>query len=112
MSVSKIRKRYVAFEVVSRNNFTFQELRSVMLEEAEKEGLNISVLREKYDENTKRGLIRANHTEVLYLRKILDNIQKISDKEVKIKSIGTSGTIRTANIKYLQKAFTKEEEVQ
>jgi RNase P/RNase MRP subunit POP5 len=50
--------------------------------------------------NGKKGIIKCTHTEKENTIKLLNSIKKISLNEVEVKTIGTSGTIKTLIKKY------------
>ena len=101
MAIQK-RKRYIAFEIISENNFTLQEIRNAILREAAKHNLEgVFLLPERYNTEKRIGLIKVGHKSALKLREVLNNMQEINNKQAKIKTLGTSGTVKTASRKYL-----------
>lgn len=53
--------------------------------------------------NGEKGIIKCNHNEKENTIKLLNSIKKISLNEIEIKTIGTSGTIKTLIKKYVNK---------
>ncbi len=99
----KEKKRYVAFEVVSKERLSFNQVKK-LIEEAlfkyigllgtSKAGMQI--LKEKYNNN--KGLIRINHKFTNYLKACFTLI----NKKTIVRSLGTSGILKKAEIKYLR----------
>ena len=98
------RRRYLAFEIVSKSSGinSFKAIANANLIKAGSlKGLKL--LSEKWNSKLQRGIIRINNKYVNDLRSALDSINKINDKEVKIKSVGISGILNKAERKYLIK---------
>ena len=94
------RKRYISFKIVSKEDILFNEL----IEEIQKKIMNydknIDFLRFKLIQFKKNcGIIRCAHTQKGHLIDILNSIDKINEKKVNVKTISTSGTIKSLNIK-------------
>ncbi len=51
--------------------------------------------------NGKKGVVKCSHTEKENTIKLLNSIKKISLNEIYIRTIGTSGTIKTLIKKYI-----------
>ncbi|MBW2963173.1 hypothetical protein KY306_00150 [Candidatus Woesearchaeota archaeon] len=103
----KEKKRYVAFEVISKEKFSFNQVKKAVDEAllkyigllgAGKAGMQI--LPEKYNQN--RGLIRINHKFTDYLKASFALISKINNQKVVVRSLGTSGILKKAEHKYLR----------
>ncbi len=96
------KKRYLAFEVVSKDKFSFTEIKKTILQSC-KEFLGqlgmakagIIVLGDKYERN--KGLIRINHKYVNELKASLALIKKPT-----VKSTGVSGMLNKAYKKYVK----------
>jgi len=58
--------------------------------------------------NGRNGIIKCNHNEKENTIKLLDSIKKILSDEIKIKTISTSGTIKTLIKKYIEKNSNKK----
>ncbi len=103
----KEKKRYVAFEVISKERFNFNQVKKT-IEEAlfkyigllgtSKAGMQI--LPEKFKQN--KGLIRINHKFTDYLKASFTLINKINNKKAVVRSLGTSGILKKAENKYLR----------
>ena len=62
----------------------------------------IQILKEKWNPNMQRGLIRVNNKHVDKLKSALTFIEKINNKEAIVKSVGVSGILNKAEEKYLK----------
>jgi ribonuclease P/MRP protein subunit POP5 len=106
------KKRYLAFEVLSKSKITdFDAVSESILCKAgdflgqlgmSKAGLMI--LKDKWDSSSQKGIIKVNHKNVDNLRAALTMVDKIDDNEVIVKSIGTSGVLNKAETRYLKTA--------
>jgi len=105
----KEKKRYIAFEVVSKekiNNFNdiSKEIMSKSLELIGNLGVaqaGIQILKEKWNPKLQRGLIRINNKHVDKLKSAFTFVEKIKNKEAIVKSVGVSGMLNKAEKKYL-----------
>ena len=95
----KEKKRYVVFEVISESNsYPEKEIKDAFLKLFGEIGLSeagLIFLRNKYQNN--RGIIKVNHKNVDRLRASFCILKKPI-----IKSVGTSGTLKKAQDKYLK----------
>jgi ribonuclease P/MRP protein subunit POP5 len=100
------KKRYVVFEVVSKNNFSIKDVKK----EIEKTSLNligtlgfskagIMVLN---DYENKRGIVKVNNKYVNELKMALALIKNIEEKKVIVNSVGVSGILNKARKRYLE----------
>ena len=62
----------------------------------------IQVLKDCWNTNTQRGIIRINHKSVDEIKASLSLIKNIKNKKATIKSIGVSGILNKAKQKYLK----------
>lgn len=101
------RSRYVAFEITSQDTIKTGDLISTLKRAAD-----------KYDDAEKirpwlimfqkgKGIIRCSHTSKDECINLLHSIKGVGGNRVKIRTLGTSGTVRGARRKYLE---GKEEE--
>ena len=104
----KERKRYLAFEVISDEKLNFNQIASQITYKsrellgnigAGKAGIN--VLKETWNQNKQRGLIRVNHKWVHQLKSCFLFINKIDGKNAVIHSLGLSGILKKAKSKYI-----------
>lgn len=99
------KKRYIAFEVISEerldknmvNNAIFDANKSY-LGELGCAKANFKVL--DYDENSKKGMIKASNKYIDYVKASLSLIKRIKNTKVIIKTMGVSGTIKNLKIKH------------
>jgi len=106
----KEKKRYLAFEIISKNKINdfravSEQINAKTLEligqlGAAKAGL--IVLQDCWNPESQRGIIRVGHKQVDEIRAALTLITKIDGKEVIVKSVGSSGILKKAKEKYLK----------
>ena len=96
----KVRKRYIAFHIEADGLVVASEL-SGLVKDAEQHDIKADIVTERYDAASGKGLIRVRNTKSLALRSLLGNIKSLGSRQVRIKTLGTSGTIKTASSKYL-----------
>ena len=104
------KKRYLAFEVISKEKINDMgavsnaiyncSLKFLGLLGAAKAG--IMVLDNKWDSKLQRGIIKVSHKHVDAVKASLVFADKIEDKEVIFRSLGVSGILRKAESKYLK----------
>ena len=103
------KKRYIAFEVISKEPVTdffpvYSAINSSMLENfgglgTAKSGMLI--LKEKWASESQKGIIKVKHNYVNHLRASLALISSISNNEVIVRSLGVSGILKKAANKYI-----------
>jgi len=103
------KKRYLVFEVISKKQIDdvsaiYDAVHSSAIEllgnlDTSKAG--IMFLKDKYNQNLQRGLIRVNNRYVDHLRSALLMIEKINNDDVIFRSVGVSGILNKAEKKYL-----------
>jgi len=103
------KKRYIAFEVLdnARSSYGFDvvsdNIRLSFLSMFGSVGLGNSglwILKDKWDEKMKKGIIKINHRYVNALEASLTMVAKINGEQVMIRSLGTSGSLNRAE-KYI-----------
>lgn len=104
------KKRYIAFHVISENKVEFTDLltslwRSLLslLGEKGTSKVDLWIMKDTWDENKQRGLIRCNHKKVEEVRLALGLIKNIKEEDVIVRSLGVSGTMKSAQKKYFGK---------
>ncbi|MBD3202873.1 hypothetical protein GF327_01145 [Candidatus Woesearchaeota archaeon] len=104
----KEKKRYMVFEIISEKKIPEKKIYKKILDSFEKLfgsiGLGragIVVLKENFNKDLKRGMIRVNHKFVDQVRFSLSIIKKIDNIKVIINCIGVSGMIKKAKSRYL-----------
>lgn len=102
----KEKKRYLAFEIVSKSEIGNSNLAKAEILAKSKEFLGvlgsakagIQIL--KYNKDSQKGIIRVNHNHVDHLRSALMFIDKIDNKNTTVKTIGVSGILKKAEKYY------------
>ena len=104
------KKRYLAFEVLSKDKIADFDIVSNAILHASAEFLGqlgaskagLLILSDKWDKNSQRGIIRVSHNHVDNLKAALTMIGKINDNEAIVKSVGVSGILNKAEKRYLK----------
>ena len=108
------KKRYLVFEVISKDiisegnavanailHYSFQFLGQLGTAQA-----GIMVLNNKWDSKLQRGIIKVAHKHVDAVKAALTLADKIDNKKVIFRSVGVSGILRKAEIKYTNENFS------
>ncbi|MDO8741209.1 MAG: Rpp14/Pop5 family protein [Candidatus Woesearchaeota archaeon] len=103
------RKRYVAFQIISKEPIRpFKPVSDAIwqgclrfLGELGAAKAGIWILADKFNEENQKGLIRVNHKYVDDLKGALALIKSINGAEVIVRSTGTSGIMKKAQERYL-----------
>ena len=106
----KEKKRYLAFEIVSKSKINdFKDVsEQIMAKSLELVGqlgvakAGIQVLSDCWNPELQRGIIRVGNKHVDELKSSLTFVEKIDNKEVIVKSIGISGILDKAKERYLK----------
>jgi len=104
----KERKRYLAFEIVSKSaiNDSKQVSENILTKSHEFLGVlgmsKAGIQTLKYNKANQRGLIKVNNKHVDELKAALNFVKDINGKDVIIKSIGVSGILKKAQERYLK----------
>ncbi|MAH32784.1 hypothetical protein CL615_00150 [archaeon] len=102
------RKRYLAYEVMSKYKFNDAVHVNKVILDAAKEFLGsmgmanagILALNDKWDKELQRGLLRVNNKHVNNLKASLIFVKNIDGKEAIIKSVGASGILKKTEQNY------------
>lgn len=101
-------KRYIIFEILSDGKIAYNELINAIwnsmldyLGEAETAEARIWLIQNLYDEQKQRGILKCKHDYVEKMRVALSLIQIIGETKCVIRITGVTGTIKSANMKYL-----------
>ena len=105
----KEKKRYLAFEIISKSRIkAFSEVSKAVwastLSYAGTRGtanMGIWALPEKYNAAKQKGLIRVGHRNMDELKASLALIKEIENQPVIVRSIGASGILTKAEKKYI-----------
>ena len=103
------RKRYLAYEVISKSRFYDAiHVNKAILDAANKFLGNLGMsyagiipINDKWNEKMQRGIMRVNNKHVDSLKASLIFVKNINGKESIVKSVGASGILRKAQQKYL-----------
>jgi len=100
------KKRYLAFEINSESKIS--DIKAVSTEMFKgissflgNAAANLKVFTDIWNANKQRGIIRIGHKYVEQLKAALTQIKVIAGQKVTIKSVGLSGTIKKAKMRYL-----------
>jgi ribonuclease P/MRP protein subunit POP5 len=105
----RMQKRYIVFEVISESPIEYGNLITaiwesclnflgeILLSKAE-----IWIIQNLYNEKTQKGIIRCSHEFVEEIRSALSLIYMIGETKAIVKILGVTGTINSAEVKYLQ----------
>jgi len=101
-------KRYIVFEIISEEPIEYGDFvnalwNSIMefLGEFSASKTGIWIVKNIYDKNSQRGVIKCNHDSVEHLRVALSLISIIGETKAIVKILGVTGTLRSAKSKYL-----------
>lgn len=104
--VKLLRKRYIGFRIMSEKPYTRHEILKLILEELRLIGRNdankIRVRLLEYEEEKCVGILQCGHESVDKIRRLLDSVNE-KNREVMIKSLGVSGTVKSLRRKFLDK---------
>ncbi|MFH2028200.1 MAG: Rpp14/Pop5 family protein [Nanoarchaeota archaeon] len=102
------KKRYLAFEVLSKAKINAESIEQKILDSSlnylGQKGVSkagIMVLKDKYNQELQKGLIRVNNKEVSNVRSALALIDKIDEQKVIVRTVGVSGILKKALSKYI-----------
>ena len=106
------KKRYLAYEVISRNRFdgAFPASKAILNASNELLGslgmakAGILTLNDKWNAESQRGILRVNNSHVDNLKASFVFVKNIEGKEAVIKSVGVSGILKKAQQRYLNPA--------
>ena len=109
MPTLRERKRYLAFEIVSEQPIEgFKQVSDSIWQKALEflgelgcAEAGIMILKDKYNQERQRGLIRVNNKSLDKLRASLALIQKIDGRDVIVQSVGASGIMKKAMENYI-----------
>src|SRR3989338_3246582 len=110
------KKRYVVFEIISKQNFTFAEIK----EEVERALLQFlgdlgwsqsspQLVKEKFNPQTQRFILKINHRFVDEVKVALALSKKIKNTPIITRSIVVSGTLKKMQKMQLKRKSRKSE---
>ena len=102
------KKRYLAYEVISKNKFNDAISVNKAIYDAANGFLGtlgmakagILAIDDKWNDKTQRGIIRVNNKHVNELKASLIFVKNIQGNEAIVKSVGASGILKKAQKKY------------
>ena len=106
------KKRYLAFEVLSKQKFeNYQQVADAInytalqfLGELGYGNAGIRIMHDQWDAVKQRGLIKVSHNHVNHMRTALMMINSIDNNEVIFRTVGISGILKKARNRYVTKA--------
>ena len=113
----RLKKRYIAFQVVAENNekFTFDEIANAIWHAlAEFAGeINVAlsriwVMKDLWEEEKMIGVIKCSHTAVELVRSAIILIDRIGDTRVAFLILGVSGTVKGVRKKFIEQKTLQE----
>ena len=104
------KKRYLVFEVISREKISNAESVSNAIWDCSLHFLGqlgtakagIMVLKNKWDSTLQRGIIKVSHKHVDAVKAALTFASKIDNTDIIFRSLGVSGILRKAENKFLK----------
>lgn len=102
------KKRYIVFKIFSERKLNYTEFNQVIwksildfLGELKASELNLWVIKNLFDEENQKGIIRCSHNSIEEIRAALSLVSYIEDTRVTISIKAVTGTIKSAKTKYL-----------
>ncbi|MFC2142915.1 Rpp14/Pop5 family protein [Candidatus Aenigmatarchaeota archaeon] len=103
------KKRYVVFEILSDEKIEYSDFSSAVwntllgfLGDLKSSEAKVFLIKNLYVAETKRGVIKVDHNYIEELRAVLSLIQYIGETKIIVKILGVTGTIKSAQTKYLE----------
>jgi ribonuclease P/MRP protein subunit POP5 len=101
-------KRYIVYEVISNTPINYGEFVSTVwttamefLGELGSSEAGVWFVHNTYDDRRQVGIIKCRHDNVEKVRAVLSLISIVSEARCVVKILGVTGTIKSANTKYL-----------
>ncbi len=101
------KKRYIAFEIRSESQVEFGDLINALWSsildlfgEINTGRISFWLVKDLWDKEKQKGLIKCNHNHVSEVRLALGLVERIGENKVSIRSLGVSGTMKSARKKY------------
>ena len=104
------KKRYLVFEISSKHeiedfNPVYEAILARCMRYLGELGMskaNIYILKDKWNKNLQRGIIRVNNKHTHDLRAALSLVNDLNGQQINVKTIGMSGILKKAQEKYLR----------
>ena len=106
--IKQIKRRYIAFQIMPHRIFAKKDLQNLLINEIAT-GTNEPLRRRPYirviefDRESGYGILRCGHVSLNQLLQSLHESGKL--KQLKLRTLGTSGSIKTLKRKFLSKEF-------
>ncbi len=104
MPTLREKKRYLVFEVIAKSKISIDDLSRIIVKtlnnffgELEGAKANIKVLKDKWDMNKQKGIIKVNRRYINQLKAALCTITKVKNSKVIVRSTGVSGILKKTN---------------
>jgi RNase P/RNase MRP subunit POP5 len=101
------KRRYIAFESMGEASVT-DIIRAINSLRAGRPMLGQSVGLVLYDESSKKGLLRCDHSQVGEIKALISGEEKVGTETMSLKVLGVSGTIKAAKRKFLASRGAKD----
>ena len=98
------KKRYVAFEVYSENNFSFAQLKEEIINSYRQLFGELGLARTGIDFvefKNKRGILRVGNKYVDHIKASFCFVRKINKQDAIVRSLGVSGILNKARSKFV-----------
>ncbi len=101
-------KRYIVFEIISETPVKYPDVVSAIwnsmldfLGELQGSDARTWLIQNLYNDKMQAGVIKCSHTHVEHVRAVLSLIQVIGESRCVIRVLGVTGTIKSAEEKYI-----------
>ncbi len=103
------KKRYLVFEIISNQKIdNLNKIADSILEQCNKylgemgmAKAGLLILKDKYNKEKQRGIIKVNNKMLNNLKAALCFVKEIDNKKVIVKSVGVSGILKKAQNKFI-----------
>ncbi len=104
------KRRYIVFEVVSSESLGMQDVADAMQRSlADFQNKGMKFINDTWDSASKQGIVRVQHTHAKPLCDALRNLSAIGTKKIRVQTLGTSGILRRAKLKFMKNKTIKKE---
>ncbi len=108
----KEKKRYIVFEIISDEKIDITLVKKTISEDCLKflgelgvSRSGLMIISDQFKDNI--GVVKANNKYVDEVKTALSLIKKVDNKKVIVNTIGVSGTLKKAKIKFIEKMEAK-----
>jgi len=104
------KRRYVVFEVAAKEPLGMQQMDSAIQHACSAfKDKGMKFVQDTWDSAAQQGIVRVTHTHARPLCDALTSIKNISNTHVEVKTIGMSGILRQAKLKFMKNKTIKKE---